>query len=133
MKKRLFRRFKKNERGASLVEFALVVPILLLLVLGMIEFGWLLTGWTVITGAAREGARAAVVWDTDEIEDRVQNHTDLLPFANLSINSVVGSPGQETSVTVTGDLPLLVGFFPIANPFPIAARATMRQEFERQY
>lgn len=133
MKKRLFRRFKKNERGASLVEFALVVPILLLLVLGMIEFGWLLTGWTVITGAAREGARAAVVWDIDEITDRVENHTDMLPFQNIIINPVIGSPGEETSVEVTGNLPLLVGFFPIADPFPIGSRATMRQEFERQY
>ena len=131
--KYFFRRFKKNNRGVALIEFALVLPLLLLLVLGMIEFGWLITGWVVVTGAAREGARAAVVWDIDEIDDRVNHHTNLLPFQGVNADPTIGDPGEETSVTVTGNLPLLVGFFPIENPFPIRAEATMRQEFERQY
>ena len=127
------RRLKTNQRGAAMIEFAIILPVLLVLVLGMLEFGWLLTGWAVVTGAAREGARAAVVWDIDEIDERVENHTDLLPFQNVTAVPSIGSPGGETSVMVTGDLPLLVGFFPLANPFTIRAEATMRQEFERQY
>jgi Flp pilus assembly pilin Flp len=131
----LFRRLRKNDRGAALVEFAIVALLLITLLLGIIEFGWLLTGWVVVTGAAREGARAAVVWDIDEIEDRVNNHTDLLPFESVTLSPApeIGNPGEETTIYVTGELPLLVGFFPIQNPFPIPAKATMRQEFERQY
>ena len=55
------RRLLRDERASALVEFALVVPLLLALVLGIIEFG---RAWNidhVITDAAREGARRAVV------------------------------------------------------------------------
>lgn len=47
--------------GQALVEFALVVPILLILVLGVIDFGRAWHAYQVITDAAREGARLAVV------------------------------------------------------------------------
>ncbi|MBW8383916.1 MAG: pilus assembly protein [Youngiibacter sp.] len=46
-----------NEKGQSAVEFALVLPLLLILLLGIIEFGWFLNAKITITGAAREGAR----------------------------------------------------------------------------
>lgn len=51
----------KNEKGQSLVEFALVVPMLLLLVFGIAEFGraWMVKN--ILTGAAREASRIAVV------------------------------------------------------------------------
>lgn len=47
-----------RERGAAAVEFALVVPLLLLLVLGIAEFGRAYNLSTTLSGAAREGARA---------------------------------------------------------------------------
>src|SRR5439155_18067519 len=47
----------RNERGAVAVEFALIVPILLLLVLGMIDFGRLWFTQVSLSQAAREGAR----------------------------------------------------------------------------
>lgn len=49
------------ERGQTLVEFALIVPLLLLLLFGVIEFGRVFHAQLVITNAAREGARKAVV------------------------------------------------------------------------
>jgi Flp pilus assembly protein TadG len=51
----------ENQRGAALVEFAIVLPLLLLLVFGIIEFGFLLYDQAVITNASREGARKGVV------------------------------------------------------------------------
>ena len=51
----------RSERGQSLVEFALVLPIFLVLVLGIIDFGLGLKSWITITNAAREGARYAAV------------------------------------------------------------------------
>lgn len=51
----------RGERGANLVEFALVMPFLLLLVMGIIEFGWLFGLSNDIRHGAREGARFAAV------------------------------------------------------------------------
>jgi Flp pilus assembly protein TadG len=50
-----------RERGATLVEFALVVPLLMLFIFGAIDFGWAFGQNINIRGAVREGARLAVV------------------------------------------------------------------------
>ena len=49
------------ERGAELVEFALVFPMLLLVMLGIMDFGFLFQRYEVVTNAAREGARVAIL------------------------------------------------------------------------
>lgn len=58
---RLLKRNGRDESGQALVEFAITIPLLLLLLLGMMEWGFLL--WTKMTfvNAAREGSRNAVV------------------------------------------------------------------------
>jgi Flp pilus assembly protein TadG len=58
--RRLLRRWSSDE-GAQLVEFALVLPLLLLVVLAIAEFGFIFQRYEVITNAAREGARMAVL------------------------------------------------------------------------
>ena len=55
----------KNQNGASAVEFALILPLLILVVFGIIEFGLLLYNQQVITNASREGARAGIVVGLD--------------------------------------------------------------------
>jgi Flp pilus assembly protein TadG len=52
-------RKRRTERGAAAVEFALVVPLLFLLVFGMIDFGWAINRYTVLNNATREGVRMA--------------------------------------------------------------------------
>ena len=52
----------KNQKGAALVEFALVLPMLLLILFGIIEFSILLYDKAVITNASREAARAGIVY-----------------------------------------------------------------------
>ena len=52
---------RRNQRGAALVEAAMVVPILLLISAGIFEFGRAYQTWQVLTNAAREGARVAVL------------------------------------------------------------------------
>ena len=58
---RFVRRFRRAESGAELIEFGLTLPLLLLVVLGMIEFGFLFREYEIVTNAAREGARIAVL------------------------------------------------------------------------
>ena len=52
---------KKSEKGASAVELALILPILILLIFGIVEFGIAFNNYITITHAAREGARLAAV------------------------------------------------------------------------
>lgn len=55
----------QSEKGASAVEFALMLPLLVLLVFGIIEFSVLLFDKAVVTNASREGARAGLVYNLD--------------------------------------------------------------------
>src|SRR5688572_33202066 len=51
----------REDRGAAIVEVALTMPLLLLVVVGIFEFGRAYQTWQVVTNAAREGARVAVL------------------------------------------------------------------------
>jgi Flp pilus assembly protein TadG len=55
------RLFRRNRRATAAVEFAVVAPIFLLLVFGMIEYGRMVMVYQVLTNASREGARVAVL------------------------------------------------------------------------
>jgi Flp pilus assembly protein TadG len=57
----LVRRFARSESGAELIEFGLTLPLLLLVLIGIIEAGLLFQQYEVVTNAAREGARIAVL------------------------------------------------------------------------
>jgi Flp pilus assembly protein TadG len=55
------RRFARREEGQAMVEFAIVLPVLLLIVLGIIQFGMLFKNYIALTDAVRVGARQAAV------------------------------------------------------------------------
>lgn len=55
-------RARERERGAAAVEFALVVPLLLVLVFGIISYGYMLSFRQAISQGAAEGARSGAVW-----------------------------------------------------------------------
>jgi Flp pilus assembly protein TadG len=61
------------DRGAELVEFTLVMPLLLLVLFGIVDFGLLFRRYEVVTNAAREGARVAAIpgYTDDQIKQRV--------------------------------------------------------------
>src|SRR3954468_20506173 len=60
--RRMLRR-RTNERGAALIEAAVTIPLLLLIAVGIFEFGRAYQTWQVLTNAARESARVAVLPD----------------------------------------------------------------------
>ena len=85
-----------NERGAVLIEFALVLPLLLVLFAGMFDMGLAFQRYQAVTNAAREGARMAVLpgYSTAEVESRVRNY--------LAASGVPGTPTiVVTPITIT--------------------------------
>jgi TadE-like protein len=64
-------RVRPRDRGAAAVEFALVLPVLLIIIFGIIDFGRMLNAKITATEAAREGARAMALYDQYEGEQRV--------------------------------------------------------------
>ena len=90
-----------SQKGATAVEFAIVLPLLILLIFGMIEFGLYLFNRHVITNAAREGARAGIIsrpvrLSNEEIETVVLNYSKqhLVTFGEdtLEIDDVTIKP-----------------------------------------
>ena len=57
--RRLRLRRDRDQRGAVVVEFALIVPLLLLIVFGILDFGYMLNRTTIVSNASRDGARTA--------------------------------------------------------------------------
>lgn len=102
----------KNADGASAVEFALVLPILILVVFAIIEFSVALYDKAMITNASREGARAGIVFrippvTDEEIGNVVSTHlgASLITFggpaaANTTVTRNGSNPGDELKVTV---------------------------------
>jgi len=87
-----------NQKGAALIEFALVLPLLLILVFGIIEFSLILYNQQVITNACREGARAGIV----ARETRL-NLTDITQVVNNYSQARLITFGSATSATTTID------------------------------
>jgi len=111
----LMKRFDR-ERGAVAVEFALVLPALLLLVLGMIEFSRAYNTQLSITNAAREGAREMAVHD-DPVAAQ-QAAVAAAPTVGLTTSNVAvtpsscsASPTSTVKVTITYSLSLITGWF----------------------
>lgn len=103
-----------RESGAAAVEFALVVPILLVLVLGIVEFGFLTFLNASAAGAAREGAREMAISQNQGQAQGVASSA----FANTTgrpptLVTVPGtcSAGAPVIVTVTYSYPTLTRFF----------------------
>ena len=94
---------QRGERGAAAVEFALVVPVLLLLVLGIAEFGRAYNIQTVISGAAREGVRTmAVENDTGAARAATRAAAPTLELNDDQIDvSPSACPVDDTSPTVS--------------------------------
>jgi Flp pilus assembly protein TadG len=66
----------RNERGAALLETAITIPIILLISVGIFEFGRAYQTWQVLTNAAREGARVAIIMGNsdDQVRSVVKNY-----------------------------------------------------------
>lgn len=86
----------KNQKGAAAVEFAIVFPLLLVLVFGIIEFSIMLYNKAMITNASREGARAGIVFANPRIPD-----TDIASVIDTYCSNSLITFGTQNTPVVT--------------------------------
>jgi len=101
---------RRGESGQSLVEFAIVLPILLAVVIGIFEFGRAWNVYQVLTNAAREGARRAVVPSTaseDQVRAVITDYLDRAALeSELGVVNIEGfRAGTGTPVAVAVSYP----------------------------
>lgn len=137
------RRLARDERGAVVVEFALILPLFLIVVFAVMEFARGYQALNAVTTAAREGARLAAVEEEPTsdatfalVKERATNIAGSM-FGTDSI--VVGAPTCDvappdckvvtvtTSMTMTGVTPILA-MFGKPDGLPLSATATFRWE-----
>lgn len=84
----------RSERGAEIIELAMVSPIFALLIAAMFDFGFLFRNWELVTNAAREGARVGVLpsyacdGSTTDVEERVQAYMSTSGIADVDAYEV---------------------------------------------
>ena len=141
------RRRIRNERGAALLETAITIPIILLISVGIFEFGRAYQTWQVLTNAAREGARVAILSGTsdDQIRTVVNNYMTggrltAVDTANIAITrnvAVAGWTAGGAQVTINypfqfivlnGVARLVVRNSTAGQPLTMQAGALMRNE-----
>jgi Flp pilus assembly protein TadG len=84
----------REQRGAVAVEFALILPLMLMLILGIIEFGIGYHSWDTTQNAVREGARLAAVDPSEtNIEQRVRGTSSFLNQSQLVVDIECSPPG----------------------------------------
>ena len=109
----MFKRMFRSEKGQSMVEFALVLPFLIALLCGIIDFGWLYYNQITLNNAAREGARYAVI-HYDPSSDWKDAAEDRMLSSMVGVSSaaaIVSDPmEQQITATVTATPRILTGF-----------------------
>jgi Flp pilus assembly protein TadG len=96
----------KSQRGTALIEAALTIPLILLLSVVIFEFGRAFETWQIMTNAAREGARVAVLPGSTEtmVISRVQDYLRVGLSATEAANASIGLSGQTISLAADGSM-----------------------------
>lgn len=98
----------RRESGQELVEYAMMLPLLLLLLVGIIEFSIIIFSYDTIANAAREGARVAIIPAASDAEV-VAAVLDRALALNLTSGEVTVTRGNVVRVEVTHDVNLMTG------------------------
>jgi len=147
--KRQSMRWRRDDRGTALIEMAFTLPLLLLISIGIIEFGRAFQTWQILTNAAREGARVAVLPGMSDsmVTARVQEYiqagvldASVTPTITIQRNATISyGSGTASGSKVTVNFPyhfmvlngiakLVVSGTTLGSDFTMATSATMRNE-----
>ncbi|WP_338145193.1 TadE family protein [Cryobacterium mannosilyticum] len=115
------RRSTAGERGAAAIEFALILPILVILVFGVIEFGLVFNAQISITNAAREGARYMAIHNNAANAKVAAQHaapslSPLLALAGVDVSPGTCVGGSSVTVTTHYTVAFVTGFFGASIP-----------------
>lgn len=129
---------KHREKGQSAVEMALTLPLLLLLIFGMIEMGWMASTRLVMDNMTREGARAGIVAQsmsgvTTEVTNSINGIKPSYMTSPLTITVTFSNPSDyrngDVTVTVNYNLPTLTpltAIFTSDGTFHLHSTCTMK-------
>jgi Flp pilus assembly protein TadG len=128
------RRDGKQSRAAAVVEFAVVLPLLLTILFGIMEYGWVFMVRQTLQNAAREGCRVAVLQSSSAPYAAVTTRVNQvmaptgLSFTITMTHADVDNPVETVEVTVPySDISLMGNFFGPRSG-DIAGTASMRKE-----
>ncbi|WP_427117822.1 TadE/TadG family type IV pilus assembly protein [Pseudarthrobacter scleromae] len=116
-----------SERGAAAVEFAILLPLLLMLVLGTIEFGRAYNAQITLTNAARDGVRVMAIGnDPARAKTAAKNAaasvSSTIPTSDITLSTNACSTGAQVTLTIKYKLSTITG---IAGPFPMTGKGVM--------
>lgn len=126
---------RKNERGAVAVELALLLPVLILLLLGIMEFGRVYNTQVTLTNAAREGVRVMAISNVradartaasnamTTLEVTSSNPTFTFTTSPTATSPAVCAAGRQVTMTISYTLDTLTG---IAGPFTMTGKGVMQ-------
>ena len=130
-----------NERGVMAAEFAILLPVLLLIVFGTMEFGMMMYGREVVTNATREGVRYGIVAQTPPVSGAtmISQATTYITGSGLNPAHVLFNPpvccgitGTPVTLSATYNYNWIIPYIPtlvnLPSPFPISISTTMRHE-----
>ena len=93
---------RRQRSGNNAVEFALIMPVFILLVFGMMEYGWAFFMRTGVINSVRAGCRTAVVTHPDDdpaavAEEAIEQHLDVVHFAPVQVNEQRTMRGEHAA------------------------------------
>ena len=116
-------------KGQALVEFAIALPLLLLIFCGIADFGRIYYQSLVVNEAAREGGRLAALGKTQaEVQQAVRTYD---PALTVVISPAAPTRGANVSVTVQGSVSIitpLIERIVTPNPYPLQATVVLQVE-----
>lgn len=125
---------ESRERGAAIIEFAVVLPVLLLIILGAVEFGWLTGQNNDVRHGAREAARLAAT-DTGSVASMGAAACDAMDMASgptiTFTDSSTGKNGTQATVRVLMPVTSITNFPAVTSLLPASLESEVKIRLEQ--
>ncbi|NLL85770.1 MAG: pilus assembly protein [Syntrophomonadaceae bacterium] len=129
----IIKKIHRNDKGQSMVEMAIILPVLLLILFAIFEFGRILGAYMLIHDLARDGVRYGVVGMSDQsIKDHIMEHDSFLNINSDDINITpsIRSLGSALTVGIDYEIEIITPIISsiVPNPINLRAEYVMRVE-----
>jgi Flp pilus assembly protein TadG len=126
-KRGMYRVRERSERGAVAVEFAILAPVLIMLLMGIMEFGRAYNAQVSLTNAAREGVRVMAISNSEAsartaAKNAAVTLSPALVDSNITFSATSCAADAQMTVTIKYTLSTLTG---IAGPFAMTGKGVM--------